>query len=453
MKRWSLSRRLGALLGLLLGALWLLAVAATTLNMRAENGEIFDGALQEAAERLLPLAAAHLALLRDGQVGVEEIGDPADEEYLLYQVLDLQGRLLLRSHQAPREPFVQPPRPGFAHSGDFRVFTALSDSGLAIEVADRQSHRDEALWDGLFWLLAPLLALLPLAALALWWTLRQATRPILALQAELDRRHGGNLAPLPEAGLPDELAPVVRDVNLLLARLDRALAGERAFAANSAHELRTPIAAALAQAQLLAEQLGSGPQAARAATLVTSLQRLARLVEKLLQLARAESGAALTREPFDALPVLRLLLHEQARRPGAGRRLTFEDGGRRSLWLDGDLEAFGIAMQNLLDNALAHGSDEARVTLLADGGVSVANGGPAVAPDLLAGLTGRFVRGRKSGPGSGLGLAIVDAIARQSGGSLTFHSPARGRTDGFEAVLVLPLAAPGHEAAPVRDSA
>ncbi len=451
MSRWSIARRLGALIGLVLGALWLLAVAATTFNMRYETGELFDGALQEAAERLLPLAEAHLTLLRDGAVGVEEIGDPADEEYLLYQVLDASGRLLLRSHQAPAQAFVLPPQAGFADSGPFRIYTALSDSGLAIEVADRQEHRDEALYGSLLWLLAPLLALLPLAALALWWTLRQATRPILALQAQLGERHGGNLTPLPEAGLPDELAPVAQDVNLLLARLERALAGERAFAANSAHELRTPIAAALAQAQLLAGQLASGQQAARAASLVVSLQRLARLVEKLLQLARAESGAALAREPFDALPVLRLLLDEAKRRPEVADRLRFEAGGPAALWLDGDIDAWGIAVQNLLDNALAHGTGEVLVRLLPGGALSIANGGPVVPPELMARLTARFTRGQARGPGSGLGLAIVEAIAQQSGGSLTLHSPARGSDEGFEAILALPLAsAPTQGAGPLR---
>jgi two-component system OmpR family sensor kinase len=164
-------------------------------------------------------------------------------------------------------------------------------------------------------------------------------------------------------------------------------------------------------------------------------------VEKLLQLARAESGAALTREPFDALPVLRLLVDEQARRSEVRGRVALDDGGRSALWLDGDLDAFGIAVQNLLDNALAHGDGEVRVGLLAEGTISVASGGPAVPAAELAGLTARFVRGRTRGPGSGLGLAIVEAIARQSGGSLTLHSPARGRPDGFEAVLALPPAA------------
>lgn len=440
MRRWSITRRLGALLALLLGGLWLLAVGAAALNLRHELDEVFDGALQETAERLLPLARAHLAL-GDAAQPIPPLGG-AEEEYLFYQLLDGAGRLLLRSHAAPDQPFVAPPRAGFATSGDYRVFTLIAADGLTLQVADPLDHRAEALGEGLFWLLLPLVALPPLAGLALWWTLRRATRPILALQAELHARHGGHLAPLPDAGLPEELAPLARDVNLLLARLERALDGERAFAANSAHELRTPIAAALAQAQLLERSLAAGPEAARAGGLVATLRRLARLVEKLLQLARAESGAALAREPFEARAVLALLVAEQALRPEAAGRLDLVPG-EGDCWLDGDLDAWGIAVQNLLDNALLHGEGRVRVRLDDDGTLTVANGGPALPAEELPRLTRRFERGAAPGPGSGLGLAIVAAIARQSGGRLELRSPARGAAEGFEAVLMLPLARRG----------
>ena len=443
-RRWSIARRLGALLGLLLGGLWLVAVGAAALNLRHELDEVFDGALQETAERLLPLVSAHLALL-DGAPDLPALGAAGEEEYLFYQVLDAGGRVLLRSHEAPAQPFVTPPRAGFATAGGYRVFTLIAE-GLTLQVADPLDHRAEALGDGLFWLLLPLLALLPLAGLALWWTLRRATQPILALQAELHARHGGNLAPLPDAGLPEELAPVARDVNLLLARLERALEGERAFAANSAHELRTPIAAALAQAQLLARQLGPTPEAPRAQDLVATLRRLARLVEKLLQLARAESGAALAREPFEARAVLALLVEEQRRRPEAAGRLELAPGAG-DCWLEGDLDAWGIAVQNLLDNALLHGRGQVRVRLDDDGTLSVANGGPALPAADLPRLTRRFERGAAAGPGSGLGLAIVEAIARQSGGRLELRSPARGAAEGFEAVLAFPSVEPSPQPA------
>ena len=119
------------------------------------------------------------------------------------------------------------------------------------------------------------------------------------LRSEIGRRDGSNLSQIPDMGLPTELASILVAVNRLLERLDRALATERQFAANSAHELRTPIAAVLAQMQLLSAQLVGTQHAERAARIVNQIKGLGSLAEKLLQLSRAGqalacSGNALT---------------------------------------------------------------------------------------------------------------------------------------------------------------
>jgi two-component system OmpR family sensor kinase len=80
------------------------------------------------------------------------------------------------------------------------------------------------------------------------------------------------------------------------------------------------------------------------------------------------------------------------------------------------------------------------VSVGAGSSVSVINAGPAVAPDVLASLKQRFVRGPTRAEGSGLGLSIVEAIVAQAGARLDLHSPARGRDDGFEAVVTFPPA-------------
>jgi len=105
-----------------------------------------------------------------------------------------------------------------------------------------------------------------------------------------------------------------------------------------------------------------------------------------------------------------------------------------------DPDALGIVLQNLIDNALAHGnrSEPVTVRVTPDGTIAVANAGPVVPPESLATLTRRFVRGGTSAEGLGLGLSIVEAIMAQAGGRLDLFSPARGRTDGFEAVLTFP---------------
>jgi len=219
------------------------------------------------------------------------------------------------------------------------------------------------------------------------------------------------------------------------------LESERAFAANSAHELRTPVAAALAQTQRLAVELQGLPQLARSEQIAATLRRLGDLVEKLLQLARAEAGIALSRDAVDVMPALRLVIEEIARRGDVGARLQFDDGGRRRLVLRIDVDAFAIALRNLVDNALHHGAAGGKVIVAIDreGALHVINDGPVVPPDRLATLTRRFERAAAAVPGAGLGLAIVETIVAQSGGTLELRSPASGRAAGFEAVLRLDL--------------
>jgi two-component system OmpR family sensor kinase len=103
-----------------------------------------------------------------------------------------------------------------------------------------------------------------------------------------------------------------------------------------------------------------------------------------------------------------------------------------------DMDAFAIAMRNLIDNALKHGPSDQTVEIALGPGpeVAVRNGGPAVSAAELDGLKGRFRRGSTDATGAGLGLAIVETIMRQSGGRLDLTSPIPGRDDGFEARLV-----------------
>ncbi|RMD64861.1 MAG: sensor histidine kinase [Alphaproteobacteria bacterium] len=450
MARWSIANRLIGTLTFALSALWLAATAASSFVMLQEIGEVFDSALQETAQRLLPLAVDHIRDLADnedddkdeewGREITDTLPVPAHKEYLIYQVRDVRGHLLLRSHDAPTAPFPIPLRPGFQDFGDWRYYTETTrDRTLFIQVAERLSKRTEAIQETLLSQVAPLVALIPLTAILIVWTVRRATQPIERVREEIRRRGGTNLSPIPDTDLPVELVPIIRDVNRLLERLNQALEGERAFAANSAHELRTPVATALAQVQRLIAELGQGPDKERAMQIAETLRRLANLVEKLLQLARAEAGIGLSREPVDLLPVVRLLVDEFSRRGDVGSRLRFDTRGLSALPARIDIDAFGIALRNVLDNALMHGVTDApiEVTVMPDRSIHVISGGPPVPREVLASLTQRFKRGRARGPGSGLGLAIADAIMRQSGGALELKSPATGRDDGFEVVLRL----------------
>ncbi|MBZ9936555.1 sensor histidine kinase N-terminal domain-containing protein [Mesorhizobium sp. BR1-1-16] len=441
----SLTRRL--ILWLTLGAsgLWLCGALAAAAILQHQLEAAFDAGLRETAERLLPLAAESIdGGARDSDESHEiPVFDARDGEYIVYQVRNTKGQILVRSYDAPLEPFNAALANGFSEDDGWRVLTiGTPDGRLFIHVAEQISHRAETLFGSIATLILPIAALIPLSGIGIFLIVRAALRPLTAFSAEISRRDARNLAPIETGSLPTELAPTGAAVQALIARLAAAFEAERSLAANSAHELRTPIAGSLAQTQRLLAELKGQPAEARARQVEDSLRRLRRLSEKLLQLARADSGMSSAAEPRDLLPALRLVV-DDARRPMANpRRLTLDIAADASLLSPVDVDAFGIAMRNLLENALVHGDVTMPVTVSvpADRIVTVTNAGPPVAPDRLALLTRRFERGDTRAEGSGLGLAIVDQIMNNAGGELRLASPAPGRTGGFEARLILPEA-------------
>ncbi|MEC9345396.1 MAG: ATP-binding protein [Pseudomonadota bacterium] len=436
----SLQRRLALGLGACMVAMGLLSALASGIALHHELGEAFDSALEETAQRILPLA---LADLRTRGPGAElPAAVPPHEEELVYLLRDPAGRVLARSHNADPEHFPPLPRPGFSDSRSLRVFgLATPDGQVIVEVADRRGHRRAALAESLVVLVVPMLALIPLAVAAMLWLVRRSLAPLHAFRDGIERRSGADLSPLEIGGVPAELVPVARSVNDLLDRLRRTLDAERSLTANSAHELRTPIAGALAQAQRLCAELPPGEARERARRVADSLRGLARLAEKLMQLARAEGGGVLAETATDLVPVLRILVDEMRREDGGAEvGLDLPPGARLVSRMDPD--AFGILLRNLVENALKHGGADrhVEVTLRAGGELSVRNAGRMVPAEVLPGLARRFARGRTAARGSGLGLAIATAIAEAGGGSLELHSPARGRDDGFEVAVRLPVA-------------
>jgi two-component system, OmpR family, sensor kinase len=443
MPPWTMTRRLIGALVLLIGSLWLVGAIIAAISIRHEINEVFDSALQETAQRLLPLVLDDLGEHEDEE---RQLSDPfpaaKHKEHLLYQVRDAAGRVILRSHDAPAERFPAPLKRGYFDENGRRYYTETSpDMRVYVQVAELPDERQEALsalWLGLA---GPLLGLLPIAALVIYWTVRRTTRPILDIQRQIGMRDGEHLEPIDAYGLPGELTPIIEDMNRLLGRLKAALEAERSFAANSAHELRNPIAAARAQAEIIAAGLRGSPDHVRAAQLIAMLDKLSGRIEKMLQLARAEAGLGLGRHETDLAAVTRLVVEDYARRPQVGARLAFNAGSRQSLPVAIDPDALGIALQNLIDNALSHGPPGATIEIVLGPGaaIHIVNGGPPITQDTLAKLKNRFQRAdRKGAPGAGLGLSIVEEIMRQAGGRLELFSPARGRRDGFEAMLVCP---------------
>lgn len=430
----SLQKRLSVGLTLLLSVLWMVATVSSGLVVQSELNEAFDSALEETAQRILPLAVLEI-INRDASAPAQHIGVlQAHKEYLTYLVRDNHGKLLMQSHDADPRVFNRLPVEGFSSTATHRLYgvSALSAS-VFIEVAEPLNHRREAALDASRTLLLPLFGLIPLSLLGCWLLVRFSLRSVRAYRYAIEIRGAGDLRPIAVANLPAEIAPLAAAVNHLLERLRSALEAERSFTANSAHELRTPLAATLAQVQRLCREAPAGPLQIRATQIETALRELSRLAEKLMQLAKAEGAGLLAASPQDLGLLARYVVDELQRSAGTRLHLAVPPGASLRAHIDAD--AFAILLRNLIENALKHGAEDqpVQVSLSADGLLRVVNGGAVVPAPLLAQLTERFVRGDSQAQGSGLGLAIVAAIARGVGARLTLASPASGMPDGFEA--------------------
>ena len=442
----SLQWRISLWLGLGVALLWGIATVATAQRLRHEMNEVFDSALEETAQRLLPLAVLDILSREAGDTSQRIVTLREHDEYFTYAVRDARGDMLLRSHRADDSVFPPFSKMGFVDTPTHRVyFDAALQGTITIAVAEPLAHRREVANEALLGLAWPLALLIPASLLLVWGVVRFSMAPIRNLRTGIEARGGGDLTPVPAEGLPSEIGPIADAVNHLLLRLGRALDAERSFTANSAHELRTPVAAALAQTQRLIAETGDAASRERAQQIEAALQRLSRLSEKLMQLARAEGGRLKGRQTTDIASVAKMVVDEMARKPGMTGRITLDVPGT-PVTAGIDADSFAIVLRNLVENGLKHGLSDrpVAIALSGDGVLTVSNEGPPVPPDLLSRLLQPFERGRTAAEGSGLGLAIVNAIAKGTGGQLRLTSPLPGQEIGFEARFTAPP--PGLEA-------
>jgi len=428
---WSLERRISRRLLLVLGTLWLLGTAIALAGVWHETAEVLDSSLNETAERFLVLPEVALGDVH-GERLFAEIAP--HEEHVIYQIFDAKGRLRLRSHSAPDTPLDSRTEDGIRDVNGWHVLTLTrADGRRRVEVAQTVEHRFEVLWASLGWLAGTLIFVLPAASVALALIVRQGFRALEPARAELAGRSADDLRPIASSEAPLELQPWLATVNSLIARVRVLIEDERNLAAHTAHELRTPLAAARAKAQRIAEITTDANSRQNAFALVRQLDRLTRLASRLLQLARIQSGATLQREPVDLGVLARVIVAEFAEAVSR-ERLRIEVTGAATRVM-GDIDAIGIALRNLIDNALKHGGEDSWVTVLVEPtAIFVIDDGPGVAPDTLHKLIRPFERGITAAEGSGLGLSITNAIVQHAGGSLELRSPILAG-HGFAAVL------------------
>ncbi|MDP9899121.1 ATP-binding protein [Variovorax ginsengisoli] len=425
------------------GGVWLLCVIGVVWYVDGEINYNFDHELVEVSHRMFDIALEDLDRREGSQSSQADAGPMVAptpifaDAAVMFQVVDANERVLLRSAETPADTFDVPLAVGFANDASWRIYTVRHPTRkLFLQVADPLSERRTALNRTLLGLIIPLVAVLPLLALLLRRIARRELAVLQGLSLQIAGRSGTDLSPIPLQDMPQELQVVTDHVNHLLGRLSQSLDVERALAANAAHELRTPLATALLHLQTALEHDLRRDDVVAA---LNALRTLSHRTEKLLQLSRAESSASLTRTPVDLVQLVATVAQEFWQQPAALHRLGLKvpDSGDAPVAL-GDVDALAIALRNLVENALRYAQGAAvEIEVDVDGHLIVRDFGPGVNDVELHTLQQRHVRHSAEHAGYGLGLSIVSTIVEKHGGWLELRSPLPGATHGFEARIGL----------------
>ncbi len=437
--------------------LWPMSVLLTWLVAQNIANPPFDRQLAEAARALSRQIAVGIDS-RSGDLrarfelpaGASELlhTDEADEIY--YQVLGLRGEFVSGERDLPVPVDDRPAPPGEVrfrddaiHGRPVRVaYLWVAPGGLdpaaataLVQVGETLGKRSRLATEILKGVILPQFVILPVAVLLVWLALSRGIAPLNQLQRRIRSRDSNDLSPIDEREAPEEVAPLVRAINDLLARLDRSIGAQKHFLADAAHQLKTPLAGLRTQAELAQREIDAGqrdPQELKKSLrqIARSSQSAAHMVNQLLALARAEGKEqtvqleSVSLAPVAAETVRDFVPRALDKRIDLGYEGPEPEGS--TLRVRGHAVLLRELMRNLVDNALqytpAGGTVTVRVVEDPFGQVvvlQVEDNGPGIPTAEREHVFQPFYRALGTNvDGSGLGLAIVREIADQHGAEI-----------------------------------
>jgi len=431
----------GRLLWFLLAAITIAAVAQASIAYRTalnDADQIFDYHMQQMALSLrsrVPLTSTEDANADPPTGGNDD---------LVVQVWSPDGVRVFRSASHAHLP--QRAVLGFsnvrANGTTYRIFSIQTDN-QTVQVAQDLAVRRSMASNLALRTLGPIAVMMPILMLVVWWVVSGSLEPVARVRKQVASRQADDLSPVSEAGLPDEVRPLVQELNLLFGRVRTAFDAQQHFVADAAHELRTPLAALKLQVQSL--ERSDNPEAKRVAVgrLTAGIERATRLVEQLLVLARQEASAAggAPRQPVDIAGLARRAVADLA---GVAQAKDIDLGVQRAdaAEVEGQPDALMILLRNLVDNAIKYTPQGGTVdvSVVAEHGgvrVTVEDSGPGIPPAERERVFDRFYRVPGSdAAGSGLGLAIIKSIAERHDATLALGESKR--LGGLEATVTFP---------------
>jgi two-component system, OmpR family, sensor kinase len=414
--------------------IWAVTLAFSYFDVEHELDELLDAHLAQSSALLIAQAGHDLE-----EIDVEHT--PLLHRYarrVSFQVWE-QGRVLrIHSANAPNTRLSDAEQ-GFSDNVvdgvRWRVFSAWdANRRNLVQVGERRESRTAITATVARNMLPPLVVALPALAALIAFVVTRALRPLTSLNRELAARAPDNLAALDIGDAPAEVAPLVASLNRLFDRTRRSLARERQFTADAAHELRTPLAALRAHAQVARGATHDDEHLHALDQVIAGCDRAAHLVDQLLTLARLEPGAPMSlRQPCELRRIAQDVLADLA--PAAlDKHVNVELDATVPGSVQGDPRLLGILLRNLVDNAIRYGPDGSLVHVRihddADQACLVVSdegpGVPAAQRELLGRRFHRLAHGDVEG--TGLGLSIVKRIAELHGAALRFEeaTPKRG---------------------------
>jgi signal transduction histidine kinase len=410
----SIRARLLAGLLLLMAVMSLIVGSITYRRVLTETSLLFDYQLRQMAISLGDQASY--------MSGYTLPPHPENSDFVI-QIWDIFGTRIY----SPGLPFLDKAILGYSdqtlENERWRLY-ALANETSVIQVAQPWSVREKLARESALRVLIPMLLLLALMAAAAAWIVARAMRPLKSVTTELEHRDIHSLAPLAAADLPTEVSPLVEELNRLLGRLAAAFASQRAFVADAAHELRSPLTALSLQVQLLERARDEPDRELATARLHAAIDRATHLVSQLLTLARNEPEGPPQEASAAALGLIVRNAAADVQPLAQQRHIDIDFHEPAEVTVKADAEALRILVRNLIDNAVRYSPEGSRVQvrIFRNPGqvvLEVADQGPGIAPEDRARAFARFYRapGAAEG-GTGLGLAIVKAIADRHGATV-----------------------------------
>jgi len=359
-------------------------------------------------------------------------------ENFQFQIWDKRNNLILRTKNAPRVPLYNAPD-GFSdrsiNGKDWRIFSNYNDNtGIRVVMAEEFSNRAELGHQLAQDQIYIMLLVYPILGLLIWLVIGYGLKSLTRVTDEVAHREPTYLEPVEAEDVPIEIKPLIHELNKLLIRIKDGLEREKRFSGDAAHELRTPLAALKAQAQVALQTTDEIERRAALQKVLKGVDRSSHVVQQLLTLSRLVPDAESIQDKvkFDLGKIAAEIIADLA---GIAMDKNIEielDETEPPYNVLANPIALGILIRNLVDNAIRYTPENGSVTVSLEKTekhiiLNVADTGPGIPKKQRKRVFERFFRGLGTKQeGSGLGLAIVAQIAHLHNAKIQLDEPASG---------------------------